>query len=1443
MAIKITDLVDPNEIEKLKQLDAELSKVLDTYTKVAKDLAKGLEISVSVVGDIDRLEKTLVDKGKEASNVQQQLTQVIEEQGKVIANTTNTISRQLMEQERVNKTQREAYTEHEKVKKLLDQYHDTYEGQLQSLVKINRELEQNKKAQKDNEKALSMGRVSMEQFTAKQADLIAQHRSLTQEKRTLTQLMTAEEKAAQSQEGSYVHMSQQLELLKKAYKDLSEEGRNSDFGKELEASIQNLDAHLKDVAADMGEFQRNVGNYAIAGQQGVVATESVIAAMNQEARTTQDLIDQTKILEEAKLMLNKEDASYQSTLDNINNKLQENKRKLSDVSDILDKEATTVAEAEAQNKRLAQAVRLVDLTSDDAEDQIKKLNDKIAHNKEIIEKNTQSLRENTDAKDDNTKASEGLADELLSLVGINSNFGSSLQSLGNSSSGNFLDGMTTKVKAFGKTMLGLLANPWVLAFLGIAGVVAGFKWWYDYNKGLVEASKLTRDFTGLTGDAMKAARNEVQAVADMYDKDFREVLESANAMSKQFGISFQESMQLIEDGFAAGADVNGEFLENIKEYPAYFKEAGLSASEFIAITTQANQAGIYSDKGIDVIKEGNLRIREMTKATAEALEGIGISSKQVQQDLADGSKTTFDIMQQVSEKLAEFPESSSEVGTVLADIFGGPGEDAGLQYILTLKDIDKNLDNVKDRAGELGELQEEQLRSQIELENTIAAVFDATGGSFESMTTKAKVFVNDGIINIIKGCVDIVNWFIRMYNKSIVVRGAVNSIVNSFKTLWEIAKFVLNQIVDSFKAMGTVIEGVVTLDWDKVTQGWKDGMNALKGNVETMVRNIASNTAQAFNNTMDDELKEVSIDLNANLPANGVTQTGQKPKSGYIPRESEEEKKAREKAAKEAEKQAKEGLKRLHELEESKIAVMADGHEKELAMIRLKFKKKIDEIKGNGVTENALRLQLAEQCQQEIAECERKYQVELAKINLENRLAAAEKGSKEELTLKLAQLERERAAELEAAKKTGADVNLINAKFNKERQELEEEYAANLASKTEERYSREQSARDNAMIGEINALKTKMAEELKLAAGNAAKQAEIKERYEAAEADITEKYAQQTARASIAMLEEILQNENLSAEERAKHEADLAKAKTDLETAIADASIAQIERITAADNAASEKRRANAQQWLQVAADSINTISELVATVYDAKITKIEEEQEANTEAGEAEQERITELVEKKVITEEEGEARKRAAEAQTVKKNEELEKKKQQLKHKQAVWDKANSIAQAGISTALAIMNMMKSAPWPVNIAMAAIAGAMGAVQVATILATPIPKYAKGTDRHKGGPAIVGDGGVPELVIFGGQSWITPDTPTIVDLPAGAIVKPNIDGIDDNAPGLVPLPLSGESNATPVIIKNDYRRLEEKMDAFIFVMRRHSNRQYQSSIDHSLNRYIADRI
>lgn len=1409
---KITDLVPQETIDKIKELDAEIRTLLATYTETARELAKGVDVNVRVVGDIDKLEKLLIDKAKEAAVANERLSSVIAEQGQVIANTTPTIARHLMEQERVNKAQREAYTEHDKVKKLLDQFHDTYEEQAKSLVKINRELEQNKKAQKDNEKALSIGRVSMSQFTAKQAELIAKHRALTQEKRTLTQVMTAEEKAAQSDETSYAHMSQQLELLKKAYKELSEEGRNSDFGKEMEASIQNLDAHLKDVAADMGEFQRNVGNYAIAGRQGVVATESVIAAMNQEAKTTQDLIDQTKILEEAKLMLNKNDANYQSTLDSLNAKIDENKCKLMDVSDILGKEARSISEAEAQNKRLSEAMKHVDLTSEGAKKKLEEMRGQIERNNRTIA--------------DATGANEKFADSVLGILGVNANLGNSFQSL--SANGNFIDGLNAKTKAFSKTLMGLLANPWVLAFLGIAGVVAGFKWWYDYNKGLIEASRLTENFTGTTGEASDKITADMGALADHMGKGYKETIGAANTLVQQFGVSWEEAMELMEDGIQAGADMSGNMLNNIDRFAPALRDAGVSADEFMSILSETRN-GIFSEQGVQDIVKAGTRLRAMTKQTEESLDAAGISAKQMQKDLESGNISMLDAVQQVAGKLKELPENSQEAGEIMKNVFGRTAAEGGTLLIQSIADVNTNLDAAKERMGDLGRVNREQMDAQKELNETLASVFKMSGTSFEEMTIQAKTYVVQGLTNIIKGCVDIVNWFIRIYNKSEIVRGGVNGIANSFKIMWEVAKFIFNSIVDILGSMGTMIEGVLTLDWEKVKSGWSDGMNALGGNIETMVRNIAKNTADAFNNTLSDEIQEVSIGIDADIKGVGASNPGDKPK--FSPQED----KAEAKKDKEAEKRAKEELKRLQELEESKISIMAEGHDKELAMIRMKFKKKLDEVTGNSETENALRIQLAEQCQMEISDCETKYQTELAKINLENRLASAEKGSREELDLRLAQLEAQRQAEIEAAEKTGADITLINRKFQMQRQQLEEDFASNQAKKIQERYANEQSERDNAMLGELSHLKSKYAEELSLAGNNGAKLAEIKEIYESKSAEITEKYAMQSAKASIAMLEEVLANDILSAEDRLKFEQELAKAKCDLETAMADHAISEMEEQNQKDEELHNKRLERAQQWLQVASDGLNAINDLSSAIFDAKIQRIEDEQEANSEAGDAEQERISELVEKKVITEEEGEARKRAAEAKTAKKNEELEKKKQQLKHKQAVWDKANSIAQAGIATALAIA---KALP---NLVLAAIVGAMGAVQLATILATPIPKYAKGTDRHKGGPAIVGDGGVPELVIFGDRSWITPDSPTLVELPAGAAVVPNIDSIGDNPPGFIPV--SDNAGSVPVVVHNDYKRLEEKMDCFISIIRQHSKRQHQDAKNIEFQRFIGSRI
>ena len=395
--------------------------------------------------------------------------------------------------------------------------------------------------------------------------------------------------------------------------------------------------------------------------------------------------------------------------------------------------------------------------------------------------------------------------------------------------GKSVEDLKVKFGALKNTALSLLTNPYFLAMAGVAGVGMAFKWWYDYNKGLMEATRLTKQFTGLTGDEMKSVRNEVLAVSNTFGLEFTETMQSANTMSKAFGISVSESLKIMQDGLVSGANANGEFLDTIKEYPRYFKEAGLSAEEMVAISTQATKEGIFSDKGLDTIKEGNLRLREMTTATAAALDGIGISSNQVQKDLQDGSKTTFQVMQDVANKLKELPQSSAAVGSAIANIFGGPGEDAGLAYIEMLGNIELDMDKVKAKSGDLAKAQEDELNATKELQDAMASLFDYTGGGFETMKAQLSTIAKKSLTAVIKGVVQAINYFIDWYNDSLLLRGVIQTFGAAFRGVWSAVKGVANLIIDAMKQVGRslkgaldILEGIVTFDLSKAQKGFKE---------------------------------------------------------------------------------------------------------------------------------------------------------------------------------------------------------------------------------------------------------------------------------------------------------------------------------------------------------------------------------------------------------------------------------------------------------------------------------------------------------------------------------------------------------------------------------------------------------------------------------------------
>lgn len=340
---------------------------------------------------------------------------------------------------------------------------------------------------------------------------------------------------------------------------------------------------------------------------------------------------------------------------------------------------------------------------------------------------------------------------ILNAIGANNVFARSIVELGKGGeeASKAMVQISSATKAFGQTLSALLKNPAFLALAGVAGAVGAFKWFYDYNNGIREATKLTMEFTGMGLENAKQFRDEIQGVADVFDQEFKPTLQAVDALAANFGIGWGEALQVVKDGFVAGADLNGDFLSKLQRYPQYFNEAGLSASQFVAILTQT-RSGIFTDKGLEAIKMANTRIRELSDQTKEALDNIGISSRQVEQDLQSGARNTFDIVQEVAAKLSELPDSAQVVGETLKEVFGKKGADAGLALVRSLKDINTNLDEVKSQTGELGRLNEELIASETELNKAISHAFDITGGSFETLTTKAQVWFNTALGWLVK---------------------------------------------------------------------------------------------------------------------------------------------------------------------------------------------------------------------------------------------------------------------------------------------------------------------------------------------------------------------------------------------------------------------------------------------------------------------------------------------------------------------------------------------------------------------------------------------------------------------------------------------------------------------------------------------------------------------
>lgn len=207
-----------------------------------------------------------------------------------------------------------------------------------------------------------------------------------------------------------------------------------------------------------------------------------------------------------------------------------------------------------------------------------------------------------------------------------------------------------------------------------------------------------------------------------------------------------------------------------------------------------------------------------------------------------------------------------------------------------------------------------------------------------------------------------------------------------------------------------------------------------------------------------------------------------------------------------------------------------------------------------------------------------------------------------------------------------------------------------------------------------------------------------------------------------------------------------------------------------------EKKKLSVQeeteQILDISSKLTDALTGLTNALFEGNIQKIEVEIDKNNEKYD------------KLIKAAEGnEKQQDLLEKERDKKNAQLEEKKKKEQRKQAVANKAAAIAQAAISTALAVIQAYAQLGPIGGTFGAVLVAAVGAIQIAAIAATPIPKYKTGRRGGKKETAIVGDGGVSEVIERkNGKVELTPARDTLVELASGDNVYKDIDDYKRNS-------------------------------------------------------------
>ena len=379
---------------------------------------------------------------------------------------------------------------------------------------------------------------------------------------------------------------------------------------------------------------------------------------------------------------------------------------------------------------------------------------------------------------------------------------------------------------------------------------------------------------------------------------------------------------------------------------------------------------------------------------------------------------------------------------------------------------------MKAKAGGLGEVEEDLINSQTELTKEIALLFDATGGSFEKMTTKIKLFVNSVLSELIKE-----------------VRGLFDTVETISNREEAIAKR-LGETIGTDMAKKKYID-IEKARKEYIKQGISDN-EALEKAKQDQLKILELSLAQEeeyFQKTIDinekynKELKDASIirqglgldrtnkEINQDISKSwkermnqlSVVESLRKQINDITNYEPTGKATGGITSAADIEAKKKE-IAELRKAEDEALKLIKDSRKRQTEEIELQYSRQIEDLKKRIKTEEDLTPKAKEAINKQITSLEAQKQQALKKLSdeelqkeianrqklIEIQLESVKKGSEQEYQLKMQQLIAQRDLDLSNTELTEQMKFAIREKYNKKIDDLVKQHDADLLKKQQD---------------------------------------------------------------------------------------------------------------------------------------------------------------------------------------------------------------------------------------------------------------------------------------------------------------------------------------------------------------------------------------------------------